>query len=263
VQAPREAGRQLATLVPRAQRPPLARAARPADPLPRLAAQHRVEPHARRRLGPGRPARDAAPRPAADNGGLRHLSPDYLLREIDKPKLGIAPEAAEEAPIDERLLHPLLQTSGEDSKTPTASPEIVNAAGALERAGDGGRTRDPRLGKGIGGDSDASTGSDRLRPGRHSVGLATARADDPLPSAPLVPPNPLPFASPLASGVRAQSVVRLGEARRLMTVREAAERLRVRPVTVYRLCARGTLPHLRVSNAIRLRVEDLEDFVHR
>jgi excisionase family DNA binding protein len=57
--------------------------------------------------------------------------------------------------------------------------------------------------------------------------------------------------------------VRLGEARRLMTVHEAAERLRVRPVTVYRLCARGALPHLRVSNAIRLRVDDLEDFVHR
>jgi excisionase family DNA binding protein len=57
--------------------------------------------------------------------------------------------------------------------------------------------------------------------------------------------------------------VRIDEARRLMTVDEAAERLRVRPVTVYRLCARGALPHLRVSNAIRLRVEDLEDFVHR
>jgi excisionase family DNA binding protein len=48
-----------------------------------------------------------------------------------------------------------------------------------------------------------------------------------------------------------------------MTVHEAAERLRVRPVTVYRLCARGALPHLRVSNAIRLQVEDLEDFIHR
>jgi excisionase family DNA binding protein len=56
--------------------------------------------------------------------------------------------------------------------------------------------------------------------------------------------------------------MRIGEARRLMTVHEAAELLRVRPVTVYRLCARGTLPHLRVSNAIRLRIEDLEDFVH-
>ncbi len=44
----------------------------------------------------------------------------------------------------------------------------------------------------------------------------------------------------------------------LLTVREAAELLRVRPVTVYRLCARGALPHSRVSNAIRIRTEDLE-----
>jgi len=44
----------------------------------------------------------------------------------------------------------------------------------------------------------------------------------------------------------------------LLTVREAAELLRVRPVTVYRLCARGALPHPRVSNAIRIRGEDRE-----
>ena len=47
----------------------------------------------------------------------------------------------------------------------------------------------------------------------------------------------------------------------LLTVREAAELLRVRPVTVYRLCARGALPHFRVSNAIRIRAEDLERFL--
>ncbi len=44
----------------------------------------------------------------------------------------------------------------------------------------------------------------------------------------------------------------------LLTVREAAELLRVRPVTVYRLCARGALLHSRVSNAIRIRADDLE-----
>ncbi len=49
----------------------------------------------------------------------------------------------------------------------------------------------------------------------------------------------------------------------LLTVREVARRLGVRPVTVYRLCERGELPHVRVSNAIRLRVEELEDFIRR
>jgi excisionase family DNA binding protein len=44
----------------------------------------------------------------------------------------------------------------------------------------------------------------------------------------------------------------------LVTVREVAQRLQVRPVTVYRLCERGELAHLRVSNAIRILPEDLD-----
>ena len=43
-----------------------------------------------------------------------------------------------------------------------------------------------------------------------------------------------------------------------LTAREVAQRLLVRPVTVYRLCERGELAHLRVSNAIRIRPEDLD-----
>jgi len=49
----------------------------------------------------------------------------------------------------------------------------------------------------------------------------------------------------------------------LLTVREVARRLRVRPVTVYRLCERGELAHIRVSNAIRIRLEDLDQYVAR
>jgi len=71
----------------------------------------------------------------------------YVLREIDKLKLGIAPEkAAEEASTEKSLLHPLLQASAGDSKAPATPTEIVSAAEASSRAGDGGRTRDPRLG---------------------------------------------------------------------------------------------------------------------
>jgi len=49
----------------------------------------------------------------------------------------------------------------------------------------------------------------------------------------------------------------------LLTVREVAEALRVKPVTVHRLVERGELPHTRVSNAIRVRREDLEAFLGR
>jgi excisionase family DNA binding protein len=40
--------------------------------------------------------------------------------------------------------------------------------------------------------------------------------------------------------------------RRLLTVREVADRLRVSRATVYRLVASGALPVLRVSNSIRI-----------
>jgi excisionase family DNA binding protein len=49
----------------------------------------------------------------------------------------------------------------------------------------------------------------------------------------------------------------------LLTVRETAELLRVSTATVYGLCERGELPHVRVSNAIRLRPQDVETFVRR
>jgi excisionase family DNA binding protein len=47
----------------------------------------------------------------------------------------------------------------------------------------------------------------------------------------------------------------------LLSVRQVAERLGVCTATVYALCARGALPHVRVLNAIRLAPVDLEEFV--
>ena len=44
---------------------------------------------------------------------------------------------------------------------------------------------------------------------------------------------------------------------RLLSVREVASRLRVCTSTIYKLCAEGRLPHLRISNAIRVRPEVL------
>ena len=68
-----------------------------------------------------------------------HFAPDHKLRQLAKLQLGVTPT---QSVVDERVDGP----SG-DSKAPVGSPEIVSAAGAFQRAGDGGRTRDPRLGK--------------------------------------------------------------------------------------------------------------------
>jgi excisionase family DNA binding protein len=49
----------------------------------------------------------------------------------------------------------------------------------------------------------------------------------------------------------------------LLNVGQVAQRLGVSTATVYRLCERGELAHLRVSNAIRVTPGDLEEFVTR
>jgi excisionase family DNA binding protein len=49
---------------------------------------------------------------------------------------------------------------------------------------------------------------------------------------------------------------------RLLTVKEAAARLRVSPATVYGLCERGELSYVRIStHAIRIAEPDLSAFV--
>jgi excisionase family DNA binding protein len=52
-----------------------------------------------------------------------------------------------------------------------------------------------------------------------------------------------------------------GSVERLLTVREVAERLGVCTATIYGLCERNELPHVRVSNAIRIRPADVEVFL--
>ena len=48
---------------------------------------------------------------------------------------------------------------------------------------------------------------------------------------------------------------------RPLRVAEVAEHLGVCAATVYRLCERGELPHVRIVNSIRVRPNDLSAFV--
>jgi excisionase family DNA binding protein len=55
----------------------------------------------------------------------------------------------------------------------------------------------------------------------------------------------------------------LHDSRRLLTVREIAKFLSVSAPIVYRLCERGELAHVRISNAIRIPPQALIDYVAR
>jgi excisionase family DNA binding protein len=54
-----------------------------------------------------------------------------------------------------------------------------------------------------------------------------------------------------------------GGADHLLSVREVGASLGVSIATVYKLCERSELSHVRVSNAIRIAPVDLVDFVAR
>jgi len=69
-----------------------------------------------------------------------------------------------------------------------------------------------------------------------------------------VVPDTTPFVPSLSPGA---------EGARLLTVREVAARLAVSTATVYALCERGQLRHVRISHAIRVESTEVEGFIER
>ncbi len=123
----------------------------------------------------------------------------------------------------------------------------------------------------------------RGRPPRRNVFHTAPRAEERAnaalrqpPSAPASQPAPTDPANPnlrVAPVLRPGSppaparatvwVLEGGKGHNLLTVRDVAGRLRVSTATVCKLCSRGELVHLRVSNAIRVEPAELEAFTAR
>jgi len=49
----------------------------------------------------------------------------------------------------------------------------------------------------------------------------------------------------------------------LLTVKQVAKRLQVSTATVYKLCEKGELAHVRILNSLRVAPADLSDFIGR
>jgi len=49
----------------------------------------------------------------------------------------------------------------------------------------------------------------------------------------------------------------------LLTVKEVAETLKVTERTVYNLIERGDIPRVKVGRAVRIRREDMKDYIER
>ena len=78
---------------------------------------------------------------------------------------------------------------------------------------------------------------------------------------PPVPPGDTPGSVRITANTVADLIALRGGRDRLLPVSEVAEELGVCTATVYRLCERGDLPHVRIMSSIRVRPRDLALFV--
>lgn len=196
-----------------------------------------------------------------------HLVAEDLRAAINMLPAGPAVPAIEAKPL--RLVSGA-GTAESEGEVPSRVPETwhrVDASRApaetrsahahLRRAEKGIRTLDPCLGKAcepMGSESPPLPASPLGSDDRASAPTTPAGGS------PLLPPAPVQ--SGAQPGAQAGRALRLVSGP-LLTVRDVAAQLRVSAATVYSLCERGQLEHLRISNAIRVTPEALARFASR
>ena len=184
-----------------------------------------------------------------------HLAPGYLRAEVDRLSFGIAP--SEPAKPQARVANlvpfvPPLSPNGAGTVVPLKGKAHNSAAPLAENQW---ALQDSNLGP-IGYEqasesvqpfATAAKGSDSFA----MVGESESNASQQIGS---LRTNFVPALSP---SFRAIS----GGVSHLLTVREVAALLSVCRATIYALCDRGELPHIRISNAIRVALRDLAEFI--
>jgi integrase len=190
-------------------------------------------------------------------GVYSHLSPAWLQNEIDRLQLGTA------ALVPPTPLRAVANAPG-TSLVPLVSPSSTDQGQAAGPPAGNRAQRRENLWRPH-GDLNPS----RRRESQVGQSTEARSASQSLEKTTVTTPGTVhalqPFAPDLRNFVPAVSPSRLavleGGYRNLLTVRQVAERLGVCAATVYSLVNGGRLPHVRVSNAIRVSPEDLAAYV--
>ncbi len=194
-----------------------------------------------------------------------HLSGDFLQDEIDRLRFDVSQI---NVPVVQRLAANATQNGpmaaqgsgfGEGTENPGVKHSELNQGLRMERA-----TRLELATLSLGNRASASPAVSTGRINSQVVGISRISNDAPSHTSQRVTVNP-EFCGPMAAqefGAPRRAKLRVVKppADRLLTVKEVAEELRVAPYTVYKLCERGELPHVRVSNAIRVSSKALAMF---
>lgn len=188
-----------------------------------------------------------------------HLAPEYLRAEVDRLALGPKPAAGDEprreasrAVAGSSVPNPSPRGAqkGEGPESGEEFPSKIQALLTERRTGFEPAT--PSLGSTT-GERPAVVGSSQTRTVPRSRDSSQVQPSQPASgSARSSVPNPSPRLLSLEGG-----------AEHLLNVRTVARRLGVSTATVYVLCERGELAHVRVSNAIRIAPADLAAFIAR
>ena len=165
-------------------------------------------------------------------GTYAHLAIEDLRDAVNK----IGPQPSEPSPVADSLRASLGSAPAANEDACPKAPENAALNGAPGRS----RTCGPRLRR---PDEERPPTSNASQP------LATTRDE----------PGADSKDSQVFASFTENSADRL---RMLLTVREVAAYLRVSTATVYELCARGKLRHVRVLNAIRVASCDLHALLH-
>lgn len=206
-----------------------------------------------------------------------HAAPGFLKQEVDRLRFGVEPPAVEPARAVANGVTTENRADAVSRATSFAAPVLQDSREG--RGHRGGHSPQPHAAErfsvarpagfepatpGLEGGLGLPPQSPLASAGSQVVGFSRDAERAQVHGVRREPPNATPFAARFAASSVAPALRPVdGGAGRFLTVRQVADRLAVSTATVYALCARGELEHVRVSNALRISPAALARYLER